>query len=151
MATNINTLKQWFKNGLKPSQEQFWAWMDSYWHKEEKIPVAVIEGINEILQGKADTETVNTLYQWLNGLIADGLESSPDKTYSINKIRELINIASNIYIPAIDGGLELTNDNEFGIKEGGVTETMLADEVKEKINIEGEDPYQAYTDSVNIN
>lgn len=30
-------LKLNFKNGNKPTQEQFWQWMDSYWHKEEKI------------------------------------------------------------------------------------------------------------------
>lgn len=54
--TNLNTLKNWFKSGLKPTQEQFWEWMDSFWHKEEKIPMAQIEGIDTALQNKADTE-----------------------------------------------------------------------------------------------
>ncbi|WP_312392097.1 leucine-rich repeat domain-containing protein [Chryseobacterium sp.] len=30
-------LKLYFENGDKPTQEQFWEWMDSYWHKNEKI------------------------------------------------------------------------------------------------------------------
>ncbi|WP_336833560.1 PEGA domain-containing protein [Sphingobacterium siyangense] len=30
-------LKTFFENGNVPGQEQFWAWMDSYWHKEEAI------------------------------------------------------------------------------------------------------------------
>jgi hypothetical protein len=30
-------LKLYFEKGDKPTQEQFWEWMDSYWHKEEKI------------------------------------------------------------------------------------------------------------------
>ncbi|GAA5092670.1 hypothetical protein GCM10023210_21950 [Chryseobacterium ginsengisoli] len=30
-------LKLYFEEGDKPTQEQFWEWMDSYWHKEEKI------------------------------------------------------------------------------------------------------------------
>jgi hypothetical protein len=30
-------LKLYFEKGDTPTQEQFWEWMDSYWHKEEKI------------------------------------------------------------------------------------------------------------------
>ncbi|MDO5609078.1 MAG: hypothetical protein Q4G08_11555, partial [Capnocytophaga sp.] len=56
--TPKNTLKNWFKNLLKPTQEQFWAWMDSYWHKSEKIPSANIEGLEKILQGVATAESV---------------------------------------------------------------------------------------------
>lgn len=38
-------LKNWFRNGLKPAQEQFWNWMDSFWHKDEKIPSSSIDGL----------------------------------------------------------------------------------------------------------
>lgn len=48
--TDKNTIKKWFRNFLKPTQEQFWNWMDSYWHKEEKIPQDTIEGWDEFLQ-----------------------------------------------------------------------------------------------------
>lgn len=30
-------LKLYFEKGDQPTQNQFWEWMDSYWHKEEKI------------------------------------------------------------------------------------------------------------------
>lgn len=30
-------LKLYFENGDKPTQEHFWAWLESYWHKDEKI------------------------------------------------------------------------------------------------------------------
>lgn len=30
-------LKLYFENGDKPTQEQFWEWLDSYWHKSEKL------------------------------------------------------------------------------------------------------------------
>lgn len=33
-------LKTFFENGDVPGQEQFWEWMDSYWHKEEAIDAA---------------------------------------------------------------------------------------------------------------
>ena len=51
MATTAKTIiKSWYKNFYKPTQEQFWAWMDSYWHKDEDIPMNKIEGLNEALQ-----------------------------------------------------------------------------------------------------
>lgn len=31
-----------------PTQAQFWAWIDSYRHKDEKVPVSDIEGLNEL-------------------------------------------------------------------------------------------------------
>ncbi|MRI64680.1 hypothetical protein EDM00_11890, partial [Ornithobacterium rhinotracheale] len=47
--TDLNTIKSWFKNGLKPTQEQFWAWLDSFWHKDDKIPAENIQGLNDML------------------------------------------------------------------------------------------------------
>lgn len=31
-------LRLYFENGDKPTQQHFWDWQDSYWHKDEKIP-----------------------------------------------------------------------------------------------------------------
>ncbi|OPB94383.1 PKD domain-containing protein [Elizabethkingia ursingii] len=39
-------LKSYFENGDIPNQEQFWAWMDSYWHKEEAIDPNVVQYTN---------------------------------------------------------------------------------------------------------
>ena len=54
--TAIATLKKWFSNFRKPKQEHFWAWMDSFWHKEEKIPMDSIEGLENAIQGTASAE-----------------------------------------------------------------------------------------------
>ena len=54
--TAINTIKNWFKTGLKPTQDQFWNWMDSYWHKDEEIPQDKIKGLSESLEAKADAD-----------------------------------------------------------------------------------------------
>lgn len=48
------TLNEKFENGKKPPQWDFWAWQDSYWHKDEKIPTAAVEGLDSKLQKKAD-------------------------------------------------------------------------------------------------
>lgn len=53
-TTPLNTLKNWFKTSLKPTQSQFWAWLDSFWHKDEDIPAAKIDGLQELLDSKVD-------------------------------------------------------------------------------------------------
>ncbi|MGY5552033.1 hypothetical protein ACXA18_09500 [Riemerella anatipestifer] len=58
MATDKNIIKNWFRNGLKPTQEQFWAWQDSYFHKSEKIPQTQIEGLGDSLANKADASQI---------------------------------------------------------------------------------------------
>lgn len=57
--TAIETLKQWFSNLKKPTQEQFWAWLDSFWHKSEKIPMASVEGLDKLVEGTASAEQLS--------------------------------------------------------------------------------------------
>jgi hypothetical protein len=57
---NLNTIKNWFKTSLKPTQQQFWDTWDSFRHKSEKVPIAEVEGINELLQAKASKEVLET-------------------------------------------------------------------------------------------
>ena len=54
--TEKNILQNWFVTGAKPTQEQFWAWQESYWHKSEGIPTEKILGLSEVLANKADVE-----------------------------------------------------------------------------------------------
>ncbi|HIB8182270.1 hypothetical protein J2O02_11895 [Elizabethkingia anophelis] len=41
--TSKTELKSYFENGDIPNQEQFWAWMDSYWHKEEVADPSAVQ------------------------------------------------------------------------------------------------------------
>lgn len=50
--TTIEQLKQWFRKGLYPTQAQFWAWLDSYRHKNESIPMAEVSGLADALNNK---------------------------------------------------------------------------------------------------
>lgn len=49
-----NQLKIWFKNLAKPVQEQFWNWIDSFYHKSEPIPKSAVENLTTDLAKKAD-------------------------------------------------------------------------------------------------
>jgi len=54
-----NILTNWFKTGKFPTQNQFWDWMDSYYHKDEKVPASQVEDLQALLNGKMDkTEAV---------------------------------------------------------------------------------------------
>lgn len=68
MATHKNTLKNWFRNKLKPTQEHFWAWIDSYWHKDEEIPVSSISGLENLLNGTATNEQITALVERISAL-----------------------------------------------------------------------------------
>lgn len=54
MATPLNTIKNWFRTGLIPTQLQFWATWDSFWHKDESIPIGSITNLSQYLDDKAD-------------------------------------------------------------------------------------------------
>jgi hypothetical protein len=51
--TPKKTLKKWFSNLMKPAQEHFAAWIDSYWHKSEQIPMSNIEGLPRAIENTA--------------------------------------------------------------------------------------------------
>jgi hypothetical protein len=42
-------LKLLFENGDKPTQEDFWALLESYWHKDEQITQNSIESIEKVV------------------------------------------------------------------------------------------------------
>ena len=48
--TPKKTLKKWFSNFMKPAQEHFAEWIDSYWHKSESIPMKNIEGLSTAIE-----------------------------------------------------------------------------------------------------
>ncbi|REC80333.1 hypothetical protein DRF60_01070 [Chryseobacterium elymi] len=49
-------LKKYFENGDIPVQEEFWEWQESYWHKDEKIP---LDKLDYDFSKKADANASN--------------------------------------------------------------------------------------------
>lgn len=56
---DLNTIKNWFRTGLKPTQEQFWATWDSFRHKGEGVPASDVAGLDTLLLNKVDTVALN--------------------------------------------------------------------------------------------
>lgn len=67
--TNLNTIKNWFKTGLKPTQAQFWNTWDSFWHKDDTINISDIEGLQDALDQKATAVAVSKVN--INGVWFD--------------------------------------------------------------------------------
>ena len=51
MATR-DKIKQWFQAGARPSASHFAAWIDSFFHKDDKIPYASVAGLDDALADK---------------------------------------------------------------------------------------------------
>ena len=60
MATiDKNTIYSWFQTDDFPTEEQFRATWDSFWHKSESIPVSQITGLNELFTQTASVSQLN--------------------------------------------------------------------------------------------
>ncbi|URC12544.1 hypothetical protein [Flavobacterium sp. B183] len=70
----LNTIKSWFKTGLKPTQTQFWDTWDSFRHKDEKVPVKDVEGIDKLLTGSKIVPSEGFIIFKVNPNTADELE-----------------------------------------------------------------------------
>lgn len=51
----VDSVKQWFKTRLKPTQTQFWQTWDWLRWKDEALAITDIAGLEAALLGKADT------------------------------------------------------------------------------------------------
>ncbi|MFB9079034.1 hypothetical protein ACFFLS_09950 [Flavobacterium procerum] len=77
----LNTIKSWFKTGLKPSQNQFWETWDSFRHKFEKVPIKDIENLETTLNTKAEKSQFenHTSDQLAHGLLFANKEDKSQK------------------------------------------------------------------------
>ena len=55
----LSVIKNWFRTSLKPTQAQFWDTWDSFWHKDETIPISAVEQLTALLNSKATGEYVD--------------------------------------------------------------------------------------------
>jgi hypothetical protein len=114
---SINILRQYFRTGLKPSQGQFWDWFDSFWHKDEKIPLTALDGLQDELDLKADKTLV------------ESLASNPIQSVTINETGNLLITMKSGEV--VDCGVVKTPDGMFMtisefVTAGGVGKVLAA-------------------------
>ncbi|MBE8725818.1 hypothetical protein [Flavobacterium hungaricum] len=62
----LDTIKNWFRTSLKPTQQQFWDTWDSFRHKDEKISVEEIDGVENLAPDIKEVLTKGNTY-YTNG------------------------------------------------------------------------------------
>lgn len=61
-------LKKYFENGDIPVQEDFWEWQESYWHKDEMIPLNQIANVDAVsVGGLLDNIKTGGVRDWVLG------------------------------------------------------------------------------------
>lgn len=117
--TDKSTIKNWFKTGLIPTQEQFWAWMDSFWHKGENIPQSSIEGLAQTLLDIQDNAGGN-----IDAHLADA-EAHADlfnAKADVDTVQEIVDA-----IESLQDSFSLLLVNDYS---GGTTKAATAEIVK---------------------
>ncbi|MBB6499103.1 hypothetical protein [Pedobacter cryoconitis] len=156
---SLNTIKAWFKTGLKPTQQQFWDTWDSFWHKDQTIPSSAIENLDNRFQEKADQEA-------FTGHLTDGnahhnlFSSKADLNHThpisqIDGLQQLLNIKANreditIALENYDAALKA------GVPEDGDTFMKLYEKIADSFkeitvaNIAARDAFNITTLPMNL-
>jgi hypothetical protein len=101
MKQTINTLKNWFKRSLKPTENQFHDWLDSFWHKDAAdIPQSSIQDLVTVLNSLAS----NTALTSAINALKDGVPVQGD---TLNKLYNLVEGINSLTAQDIDTIAEL--------------------------------------------
>lgn len=66
-----NTLYGWAVPKWKPLAVQIKDWFDSYWHKDEAIPITSVGGLQDIINGLPNLSTFEMVAESVNGVRID--------------------------------------------------------------------------------
>ena len=86
---SITQLKTWFRKGAYPLASQFADWMDSYWHKDEKIPIDAVDQLADRLNGKYDAAQANELQKQVENAVRKTNAVEEDVATLFTNIEEL--------------------------------------------------------------
>jgi hypothetical protein len=76
MIQTIEKLKSYFYEHAYPTWQQFHDLLDSFRHKNDKVPITDVDGLSDMLNGKAATSTVSELAQEVEGKEDAGVAAS---------------------------------------------------------------------------
>lgn len=106
------TLKGWFKRGKKPTQEQFADLIDSFFHKNESIPIAKVTNLQTALNNCASITQLDALAASISAAEIVNLGNrSTDYALAFEKRRFItVNFTSEVDITLDDTDAVLLND-----------------------------------------
>src|SRR6218665_807815 len=124
----LNTIKNWFKTGLKPTQQQFWDTWDSFRHKFEKIPLKDIENLEQTLNEKAEKSQLDlhTNNQLAHAVLQSSKEDKSQKGVSggyapLNNFTKLASQYLDIINDLVSGG----TDSILSAEQGKILQNQI--------------------------
>ena len=100
MIQTRQILKQWFKKYAYPTEQQFWDWLDSYWHKDDSIPASQIEGLQQVVNGV--TQGINDVLNQKQNIHDTNLQTGNKEIVpAINELYDLhVNLSKvTVFLP----------------------------------------------------
>lgn len=123
MAVQIlSTLKSWFETGDKPTQNQFWDWLDSFRHKSDAVPMGDIAGLDTALAGLASQVSLDALKAISLSVLSPVTSASiniPAGTI-INKLRIKSSSAMTFNLGTSGGGTQILNAEVLSANQVGI-------------------------------
>lgn len=120
MKVSLDTMKSWFKKGLYPTESQFASVFDSFWHKDDAIPMASVQNLTQTLNNKAsafhkhemsDITDIAAFEASVDAKIAGKAEADHKHTFSdVDGLDEALNQRPHAYTLDFGTGGEMVQD-----------------------------------------
>ena len=137
---SITQLKTWFRKGAYPLASQFADWMDSYWHKEEKIPIDSVEQLADRLNGKYDATQANELQKQVEDAVRKTNAVKEDVATLFTNVEEL-EAEDERLDGRITSGDEATLQSANGYTDTSIAEERVVRESAERTTLESAKSY----------
>ena len=137
---SITQLKTWFRKGAYPLASQFADWVDSYWHKEEKIPINAVEQLADRLNGKYDVSQAKELQKQVENAIQETNTVRKDVKILYTNIEEL-EVEDERLDGRITSGDEATLQSANGYTDTAIAEERVVRESAERTTLESAKSY----------
>lgn len=137
MKVSLSQIKSWFKKGMYPTESQFANTFDSFWHKDDTLPLSAIQNLMQILNDKAAAKHTHTLsdisdLSVLEQDISHQLASKASLTHrhDVSDIDNLDasvgeDITTNITCGALPAGSTISKDTTLGELVKKITTKLL--------------------------
>ena len=120
MKVSLDTMKSWFKKGLYPTESQFASVFDSFWHKDDAIPMASVQNLTQTLNNKAsafhkhemsDITDIAAFEASVNAKIAGKAEADHTHSFAdVDGLDEALNQRPHAYTLDFGTGGEMVQD-----------------------------------------
>ncbi len=116
----VSTIKSWFETGDKPTQTQFWDWIDSFRHKNDPVAMGDVAGLDAALSGLASQASLDALKAVsIDTALTTATQMIPAGTI-INKVRVKSDSAITFNLGTSPGGSQILSGEslpggQFGI------------------------------------